>query len=113
MSKPYPDYSEADLERVVARDFGCEAVLRVKAILARYGEETGHSEVLRVQMACIKCANGDIVLLEQEINIACCDYRDILAAAEFPNYIQARDLETKRIARKSDWDQLQLWLHRK
>ena len=64
-------------------------------------------------MACLKCADGNIALLEREVENACCDYRDVLSAAEYPAYTRARSNEAKQAAIKSDWNQLQTWLNRK
>jgi hypothetical protein len=113
MNQPVPTYTEADLERVVVRDFGQAAAPRVKSLLARYGKESWEREVLRVQMACLKCANGSIGLLEREVEDARRDYRDILSAAEYPAYARARTDEARRAAIESDWHQLQSWLIRR
>lgn len=59
------------------RDFAPQFIPRVKARLSRYGREDWQREVLRVQMACLKCANGDLDALEREVEAACSDYRDV------------------------------------
>lgn len=87
MNQPVPSYKEQDLERVIAR------------------------EVLRVQMACLKRADGGLEALE--IENACNDYRDVLAAAEYPRYLKAHGSEARQSAIESDWSQLQSWLNRK
>jgi hypothetical protein len=80
--QPAGTYTEADLERILARDFAPESIPQVKALLSRYGREDWQREVLRVQMACLKCADGDLEALEREVEAACCDYRDVLSPAE-------------------------------
>jgi hypothetical protein len=60
MRQPAGTYAEADLERIIARDFAQDSIPAVKALLSRYGKESWQREVLRVQMACLKCANGDL-----------------------------------------------------
>lgn len=110
--QPAASYTEADLERVVARDFAAESVPQVKALLARYGKEAWQREVLRVQMACLKCADGHLGALERAVENACCDYRDVLGPAEYPAYYKARTPEAKKKAIESDWKQLQAWLNR-
>ena len=113
MNQPHGSYTEADLERIIARDFSSESIPAVRALLSRYGTEDWHREILRVQMACLKCANGDLQALEQEAEAACRDYRDVLSAAEYPSYFRARTPEAKDRAIEEDWKQLQEWLHRK
>jgi len=44
--------------------------------------------------------------------LACDDYRDVLAYAEYPGYLKARSDEEKTAAMRSDWAQLQEWLVR-
>jgi hypothetical protein len=69
--QPAGTYTEADLERILARDFAPESIPQVKALLSRYGKEPWQGEVLRVQMACLKCANGDLGALERAVESAC------------------------------------------
>jgi hypothetical protein len=113
MNQPAAAYTEADLDRVIARDFPPGEIRAVKALLARYGHESWHGETLRVQMACLKCANGNLQVLEREVKTAGEDYRDVLAAAEYPSYMRAYTDAAKQKAIESDWKQLQTWLHRK
>jgi hypothetical protein len=113
MRQPAGTYTEADLERIIVRDFAQNSIPAVKALLSRYGNESWQREVLRVQMACLKCANGDLEALERAVASACCDYRDVLGPAEYPTYYKARTPEAKQEAIESDWKQLQAWLNRK
>jgi hypothetical protein len=39
MRQPAGRYTEADLERIIARDFAQELIPAVKALLSRYGKE--------------------------------------------------------------------------
>ena len=66
-----------------------------------------------MQMACLKCANGDFLELERAVGAACLDYRDVLGPAEYPTYHRARTDEAKQKAIERDWNQLQVWLNRK
>lgn len=113
MDQPHGTYTEADLERIIARDFAPDSIPAVKDLLSRYGQEDWQREILRVQMACLKGANGDLKALEREVSVACMDYRDVLSAAEYPTYYRARTPEAKEKAIEKDWNQLQSWLHRK
>jgi hypothetical protein len=113
MNQPHGTYTEADLERIIARDFPPESAGKLKELLSRYGQESWQREVLRVQMACLKCANGDFLELERAVGAACFDYRDVLAPAEYPTYHNARTEEARQKAIERDWNQLQAWLNRK
>ena len=112
MDQPFPSYTPADLTRIVARDFGAAAAPNVHAILARYGHASWHRETLRVQMACLKLADGDVEQLERAVEIVCGDYRDVLAFAEYRGFAEATTVEAEKAAIESDWEQLQAWLHR-
>ena len=113
MNQPHGSYTEADLERVLARDYPAGSIPAAKALLERYGPEDWHREILRVRMACLKLAAGDLKALEREVGCACMDYRDVLGPAEYPTWDRARTPEAKERAIERDWKQLQEWLHRK
>lgn len=112
MDQPVARYEAADLDRVIARDFPNIDAKTVKAALEQYGSEPWHNEPLRVRMACLKLADGDLARLEKYVADALTDYRDVLAWAEYPAYLQAADPDSQRKAIASDWDQLQSWLKR-
>lgn len=98
---------------MIARDYARTAARDVEAILARYGAESWHRDVLRVRMACLKCANGDLALLAGCIEEANRDYRDVLAAAEYRRYDWGLDEQARAAAIARDWQELQDWLHRR
>jgi hypothetical protein len=110
--QPVPPYTEEDLERLVAREFAPEAREEAKALLARYGTESWHREPVRVCIACLKHAAGDLAALQKAVTDACRDYRDILAEAEYPRSLTARDPEAKMQAIEDDWNDLLAWLRR-
>jgi len=53
----------------------------VMKILHRYGEEDDERESPRIQLAIIKLNAGDLIRLEEHIDLAKKDYRDVLAFA--------------------------------
>lgn len=116
-SQPTPTVSSADVERIVRRDFPADRSAEVLAMLAEYGTERWHREPDRVRLAALKLAVGRIEQLRHEIEGAKCDYRDVLALAEYPSYCKrvrpsgglAPD-EVQRII-DADWKQYQDWLH--
>jgi hypothetical protein len=85
-TQPTPTISDADVERVVGRDFPPASKGDVFAILAEYGTEDWHREIDRVRIAALKLAAGDIDRLRAAIATARLDYRDVLAPAEYPEY---------------------------
>jgi hypothetical protein len=116
MNQPVPNVSEEDVERVVARDFGSCAP-EARRLLNEYGGETWHREAERVRLAALRIAGGDLEKLRRAIEVAKSDYRDVLMAAEYPEYgkqprhnLAAEDVE-KVIA--EDWKRYSEWFGRK
>lgn len=113
-----PDVTRHDVERVVRRDFLPEQVDTVMRLLDEYATGSLRIERARVLLAALKLANGDLHSLRRHIGAANHDYRDVLMAAEYPEYAKAgvRVAELPRKERRrivnSDWDQYQKWLGR-
>src|SRR5687768_4581170 len=87
-SQPTPKVTSADVDRVVGRDYPPEQRSEVLATLQRYGNEEWHREVDRVRLAALKLAAGSLTALRSHVEIAQIDYRDVLAAAEYPSYMK-------------------------
>jgi hypothetical protein len=118
MNQPIPEVTESDVIRIVQRDFQTEQFDAVISILSNYGTEDWQHGVNRVRLAVLKLADGDLQALQREIDVAQKDYRDVLASAEYPEYMQKvspsappTDLERERIIR-ADWTQYLAWLNR-
>jgi len=116
--QPTPEVTQADVERIVRSDFPPEQFAEVMAVLDEYGVESWQREKPRVQLAVLKLAAGSPKTLRMSIDAAACDYRDVLAAAEFPGYSKkctGRDKvspeEEKRVI-EGDWKQYETWLKR-
>jgi hypothetical protein len=114
--QPHPDVTESDVERIVRRDFPREQFDSVMAALKEYAEDKLPKECPRVQLAVLKLAQGNLESVRLQIATAKRDYRDVLAAAEYPEYIRA-GFQVRKLPRKerqrivnSDWDQYQKWL---
>lgn len=86
MSQPTAKVTPEDIDRIVRRDFPPAEHPYVFATLAEYGALEWQPERERVHAAILKLAAGDLVRLRQEVNVATCDYRDVLAPAEYPLY---------------------------
>ena len=116
MDQPVPDVSEQDVIRVVQRDFAPEQFDAVMTILSEYGTEDWQRGHHRVRLAVLKLAGGDLDAVRSQVEVAKCDYRDILAYAEYPDYMKMVP-PSERIAEqdrqkiiRSDWNQYESWL---
>ncbi|MBK6748564.1 MAG: hypothetical protein KA956_09785 [Pyrinomonadaceae bacterium] len=112
MEQPVPKVSEADVERIVDRDFGKDKAAEVLSSLR--GFDTGP----RVRLAILKVANGDLERLQEAGKVAIQDYRDILSEAEYPRYMDEIGFEDtsetlRQAVIQADWLQYQEWLQRK
>lgn len=112
--QPVPDVTDKDVKRVVDREFPYETVIVMSILEEHQSARCGP----RVQLAALKLAKGNIEKLRQHIQYAFTrDYRDVLVAAEYPEYhrigwdrIQAlADEERSRII-DQDWKQYEDWL---
>lgn len=116
MEQPTPTITRADVERVVRRDFPSGQYEDVMSVLAEYGE-TWHREPDRVQLAVLKLAAGKLDALRQNIKIAKEDYRDVLAGAEYPAYMEKTSSDPglspaeRRKIMDEDWRQYESWLN--
>lgn len=117
--QPIPDVTPADVQRVIRRDFGQDRLPDVVRQLEEYGKEAWEDASTRVRLAILKLANGDIDSLKRFIETAKRDYRDVLAYAEYPEYMQhspANIAESKPEAVQKiideDWRQYQDWLRK-
>ena len=116
MDQPVPNVSEADVARVVRRDYPSDRFDEVMAVLSEYGTEDWQHGPHRVRLATLKLAHGSLASLRQQIDVAKCDYRDVLAYAEYPEYMTevppAADPSDQRVQNviTRDWSQYQRWL---
>ncbi len=118
--QPTPDVTSNDVERIVRRDYSETQFSSVVDVLKIYEQSpSGRRELVRVQLAVLKLANGDLNALRKHIDIAAQDFRDVLGPAEYPEYsakvaFRSRDVpatEKERIIDR-DWKQYQDWLRR-
>lgn len=116
--QPTPSVSGADVKRIVRRDFPPEQFDVIFEVLSWYGVAGWERECDRVRLAALKLANGNLGELRKQIKLAGEDYRDVLAAAEYPNYFHAWGIsDAKSMSGKerqriidADWKQYQDWL---
>ena len=116
--QPVPGVTPSDVERIIRRDFAAEKFAQVMALLDEYGEEKWQVDAARVRLAALKLANGDLGKLRVLVESAKQDYRDTVAAAEYPAYMRTgfrvRELPSKEQHRiiDSDWRQYEEWLRK-
>ena len=116
-SQPIPNVTAADVERVVRRDFPADRVAEVRALLDEYGKEKWEREPHRVRLAALKLAEGNVERLRGAIELAKRDFRDVVAPAEYPEYLRrvprsgTLGAEERRVI-DADWKQYQDWLRR-
>jgi len=118
-SQPHPDVTQADLERIVRRDFPADRESEVLAMLNEYGHEEWQRERERVRAAILKLAAGSLEQLRVQVEAAKADYREVLGPAEYPGYgkhwfrmDRLSGDERGRII-DADWKQYQDWFSRR
>jgi hypothetical protein len=117
-SQPTPNVTDADVERIARREFDAARVDDVLAMLGEYGPESWHGEPTRVRLALLKLAAGCEERLRSHLETAICEYRDVLAPAEYPSYMKqvpgigGVDPEEEQRIIDADWVQYQEWLSR-
>ena len=87
-SQPTPRVTDADVERIVRREFDAARVEEVLTLLDEYGTESWHGEHARVRLALLKLSAGSEDRLRTNVQAASTDYRDVLCSAEYPSYIE-------------------------
>ena len=106
------------MERIIRREFPNEQFAQITALLSQYGHEKWHRESSRVRLAALKLAHGNAEKLQVHIEAAKSDYRDVLAAAEYPDYckigfrIRELPVADQRQIIDRDWKQYEDWLRK-
>ena len=115
-AKAMAEYSADIVKRVVAHVWKGnqrEAALAILDLVSGYGGEAARA---RLQVAAIKLSGGSLKSLEDWVQSANGDFRDVLAAAEYPGQFEAGFLEPsdpKQVKLgKADLTQYELWLKR-
>ena len=114
MPQYIPEVTEADIERIVRRDYPPE----VHAQIHKWIDAVEMREKTRVIMACLKNSAGDLKHLEGDLHNATGWWREIISDAEYPNYTKKMfhidrlsAEEQERIIEKDKVQYLE-WLHR-
>lgn len=125
MELPTPDsvapseHARPTVEQLAHREFPDSDLADIMAVLDRYGTQPHEKEIPRVQLALLKLSNGRMDVLLRNTEAARTDYRDVLAAAEFPAEMALRPVWTDGLnaaeiarARAEDRQQYREWLDR-
>ncbi|VXD11132.1 conserved hypothetical protein [Marinoscillum sp. 108] len=103
------------LELLVNREFG-ERSIEVSEQLKQVKSDS-ESGRRRISAAILKLANRSQERLEQLIQRANTDFRDIVAEAEYPRVLEAGfgelSDEQEQQANEEDWNEYRNWLHGK
>ena len=114
MDQYTPEVTDADIERIVARDYPANLHDTIRDLIR--GVEV--REKTRVVVACLKCSRGNFERLKGNLADASGYYREIISEAEYPNYTKVwfhidrvPPEERDRIIEKDKRQYLE-WLHR-
>ena len=114
MEQFVPQVSDADVERIIQRDFPQDEHEEIRALIRPLEVR----EKPRVVLACLKNAAGDITKLKYYLSEASGYYREHIGEAEYPNYVKKMfridklsEAEKSTIFEK-DKNQYLAWLHR-
>ena len=116
MTDYIPKLSHEDVQRIVVRDYPAEDHDQILKMLAEYGPDQWHRETQRVRVAILKEAKGITANVRSRVEIAKCDYRDVVGCAEYPKQMAVGfgiGDEKRQQLQAEDWQQYQEWLNRK
>ena len=109
INQPHPDVSDADVARVIRRDYSQaqhEAVSRTLDLISDP----------RVKLGVLKLAGGRPEMIADLVQGAIEDYRDIIASAEYPKCMDEgfdlfrRPDDVQKQVIDQDWEQYKRWL---
>jgi hypothetical protein len=88
---------------------------KVEEVLSEYGTEKFHREGPRVKTAILKVAGSNLDEIKRCTDIACCDFRDIVSMAEYPNqsgrwHLKEKNPEKYKKLVAKDLKQHQEWI---
>jgi hypothetical protein len=107
--------SRSDVLRVAARDFPGDQTFEALRVLSGLGAGENEGVRDRVHAAVLKLAGGNIEQLRYLTEMAKADPRDVIGPAEYPRYLNARNLsglsapEQQAIV-DADWAEYHTWL---
>lgn len=109
MDQRVPAINDTDVDRVLRRDFAPDHVTAAADLLARISTP----EAPRVRLAALKLALGDLAKLQDAVDLATADYRDVIISAEYRRYAARYQVESSTSAAEdstADSNEYQAWL---
>jgi len=82
MAQSTPDVTEADIDRIMRRDYAADLHATIQEMIRKIDVR----EKPRIVLACLKNGGGDMNKLKGELANAEGWWREILGEAEYPNY---------------------------
>jgi hypothetical protein len=117
MRQPIPKVSEADVRRIIQRDFPSGEENFIMEMLNEFGRD--NPAVNRVHLAILKLSGGDLDRLREVLEITRQDFRDVIAPAEYPSYSKLNHSRLSELTEdekgeiiQKDWRQYQDWLRK-
>jgi hypothetical protein len=107
--------SRSDVLRVAARDFPGEQTFEVVRLLGGCAADEDEGIRDRIHAAVLKLAGGNIERLRQLTEIARADFRDVIAPAEYPRYLNAHNpsglsAPEQQAIFDADWAEYHAWI---
>ena len=114
-----PQVGREDVLRILQRDFDANKQASIMTRLDEYGKQNWHREPHRVHLAVLKLSAGDSGRIPEFVKLACRDFRDVIAPAEYPQFFDAvivgvgqKTSDEIRELKERDWQQYEAWLNR-
>ena len=112
--QPIPEISNRILDVIIERDFGKNSIeVKAKLNLIKSDTESGKK---RISASILKLANGNINSIDNFIELANIDFRDVISQAEYPrcSELEFEDLEKPEIGEiyLEDWKEYTEWLNK-
>jgi hypothetical protein len=107
--------TRSDVLRVAAREFPGDQTFEVLRLLGGCASSADEGIRDRIHAAVLKLAGGNIECLRQMIEIAKADFRDVIAPAEYPRYLNAQNpsrlsAPEQQAIFDADWAEYHAWL---
>lgn len=112
--QPIPEISNRILEDIIQRDFGKNSInVKAKLNKVKSDSESGKN---RISAAILKLSNGNINSIENFVELANSDFRNVISQAEYPrcSELEFEDLENPKIGKiyLEDWEEYTEWLNK-
>lgn len=117
MGQKIPRIYDATIKRIADRDFPLIKFIEIENILKMYKSESCKG-ANRIYASILKLSRGNIELVKKYVEKANNDYRDIIALAEYPNFLkhifdENLSEEQRKQLINNDWEQYETWLNKK